>query len=129
MNLGIKGRVAMVAAASKGIGRACAEALAAEGCRVAICARNPDTLAETAAALTERGAEVLATPVDVSSASDLDRWVSAVQTSFGACDILITNTGGPPAARFLDLTDAQWQSGVDATLLNVVRLCRARWRR
>lgn len=125
MDLGLKGRVAMVAAASKGIGKACAEALAAEGCRVAICARNPDTLAKTAEQLSERGVEVLATPVDVASADELDRWVAAVQSRFGGCDILITNTGGPPAARFLDLTDAQWQTGIDATLLNVVRLCRA----
>lgn len=63
--------------------------------------------------------------VDVSAVADLDRWVLATNERFGGCDILITNTGGPPAARFLDLSDAQWQSGVDSTLMNVVRLCRA----
>ena len=125
MNLQITGRVAMIAAASKGIGKACAEALAEEGCPLALCARNAEALEATAHELRSRGADVLTTLVDVGVAADLERWVAAVESRFGGCDILITNTGGPPAARFLDLSEADWQHGIDATLLNVVRLCRA----
>ena len=125
MDLGIGGRVAMIAAASKGIGKACAQTLAREGCKLSICARGGDALQQTADELQAAGADVLSMVVDVAQAGDLDRWVAATQDRFGAVDILITNTGGPPAARFLDLTEDQWQSGIDSTLLNVVRLCRA----
>jgi len=115
MDLGIAGRVAMVAAASKGLGRAVAEALAAEGCRLSVCSRTmPDDL---------KG-DVLSVACDVTKASDLQRWFDATIERFGQVDILVTNTGGPPAAPFVNLSDEQWQSGVDGTLMNVVRLSR-----
>jgi 3-oxoacyl-[acyl-carrier protein] reductase len=114
MDLGIANRVAMVAAASKGLGRAIAEALAAEGCRLSICARNaPEPVGE----------DSLSVACDVSKAEDLKRWFDATVERFGKVDILVTNTGGPPAAPFLKLTEEQWRSGIDSTLLNVVRLC------
>jgi 3-oxoacyl-[acyl-carrier protein] reductase len=122
MDLGIRNRVAMVAAASKGLGRAMAEALAAEGVRVSLCSRSLETLQPVVEAI---GTEIaLGTACDVSNAGDLHRWFEATIARFGQVDILITNTGGPPAATFLKLSEEQWRSGIDSTLMNVVRLCR-----
>lgn len=126
MEFGIAGRVAMVAAASKGIGKAAAMGLAEEGCRVSICARTPESL-EIARHDLEGvvGPEdVLTVPADVSNPRDLENWYQRTVDRFGTVDILVTNTGGPPAAKFLALTDAQWELGVQSTLMNVVRLCR-----
>ena len=121
MDLGISGKVAMVAAASKGIGFAVAKALAAEGCRVSICSRNQEALGNAA---TEIGGTVRGYVADVSSHSDLDHWVSATTSELGAPEILVTNTGGPPAGGIDAMTDEQWQVGIDSTLMNVVRLVR-----
>jgi 3-oxoacyl-[acyl-carrier protein] reductase len=116
----------MVAAASKGIGRAVALALAREGCRVSMCARNPEALQNTRReiAATAGDDNTAAVCADVSIASDIERWFLETEKSLGAPDILVTNTGGPPARRFLELTDEQWQAGVDSTLMNVVRMVR-----
>jgi 3-oxoacyl-[acyl-carrier protein] reductase len=126
MELGLSGRVAMVAAASKGIGKAVALGLAEEGCRVSLCARNPETLDEARRDIESYIGpnDVLAVPADVSSQEDLKRWFDKTVERFGTVDILVTNTGGPPAAKFMALSDEQWQSGVDSTLMNIVRLCR-----
>lgn len=103
----------MVAAASKGLGRAIAEALGAEGCKLSICARTaPEPIGDS-----------LNIACDVSKADDLKRWFDQTVERFGQADILVTNTGGPPAAPFLKLTEEQWRSGIDSTLMNVVRLC------
>ncbi|MFN7929711.1 MAG: SDR family NAD(P)-dependent oxidoreductase [Blastocatellia bacterium] len=112
MNLGLKNRVAMIAAASKGIGKACALALAAEGCKVSICARN---LLELDIASDEIGmhGDVLVVPADVSNPADLAHWHIRTLERFGHVDILVTNTGGPPVSRFMDLTDEQWHAGVE----------------
>jgi 3-oxoacyl-[acyl-carrier protein] reductase len=123
MKLDLQGRVAMIAAASKGIGKACALALAAEGCKVSLCARNAEEL-EKARAEAAQHAEVLAVVTDVSAKPDLERWYQETTATFGQVDILITNTGGPPVSRFTQLSDEQWIAGVDSTLLNVVRLSR-----
>jgi 3-oxoacyl-[acyl-carrier protein] reductase len=112
MDLGIRNRVAMVAAASKGLGRAIAQSLAAEGCRLSVCSRSAPDFGD------------LSVACDVSKAEDLQRWYDATIERFGQVDILVTNTGGPPAATFLKLTEEQWQSGIDSTLMNVIRLCR-----
>jgi 3-oxoacyl-[acyl-carrier protein] reductase len=124
MDLGIHNRVAMVAAASKGLGRAIAEALAAEGCRLSICSRSLESLEEAKQAIEATGAEVLPVACDVSKQDDLQRWFDETLRRFGKVDILVTNTGGPPAAPFLKLTEELWQSGIDSTLMNVIRLCR-----
>lgn len=121
MDLGITGKIAMVAAASKGIGLAVAKALAAEGCQISICARSEDTL-EAAAA--EIGPDTRSYVVDVSNAEDLEWWFEQTKTDLGAPDILVTNTGGPPAGKFTEMTDEQWQTGFDSTLINVVRMVR-----
>jgi 3-oxoacyl-[acyl-carrier protein] reductase len=112
MDLGINGRVAMVAAASKGLGRAIAEALAAEGCRLSVCSRSGPDFGD------------LSVACDVSNPADLQRWYDATIERLGQVDILVTNTGGPPAAPFLKLTEEQWASGIESTLMNVIRLCR-----
>ena len=112
MDFGIRNRVAMVAAASKGLGRAIAESLAREGCRLSLCSRSGPDFGD------------LSVACDVSNAEDLQRWYDETIARFGQVDILVTNTGGPPAAPFLKLTEEQWASGVESTLMNVVRLCR-----
>lgn len=122
MELGIRNRVAMVAAASKGLGRAMAEALAAEGCKVSLCSRSLDSLQPVVDAIGTDHA--LGVACDVSRAEDLTRWYETTIARFGQVDILITNTGGPPAAPFLELSEEQWKDGIDSTLMNVVRLCR-----
>lgn len=124
MDLGIRGKVAMVAAGSRGLGRAAAEALAGEGCAVSLCGRDETALHTARAALESQGVRALATTADVSSAADLARWHEATRKALGPVDILVTNTGGPKAATFEGLTDTDWEAGVASTLLNVVRLCR-----
>lgn len=121
MDLGIAGKVAMVCAASKGIGLAIARELAAEGCRVSICGRHEDTL-ETAS--NQIPGEVRSYVVDVADSEDLEWWVEQTRTDLGSVGILVTNTGGPPAGALDTLTDAQWEDGFEGTLLNIVRLCR-----
>jgi 3-oxoacyl-[acyl-carrier protein] reductase len=126
MDLGIAGRVAMVAAASKGIGRAAAMSLLGEGCRVSVCARTGE---EIDAAREEMAAaapitEVFGFRCDVSKPDDISAWHAATVSRLGAVDILVTNTGGPPAARFLELTEEQWRQGIEGVLFNVVRLSR-----
>jgi len=123
MDLGIKDRVAMVAAASKGVGKACAMALAREGCKVSICARSAEELEKTRSEI-EAGGEAISVIADVSSASDLEAWYQRTIDRFGHVDILVTNTGGPPVKRFMELSDESWLSGVESTLMNVVRLSR-----
>ena len=124
MDLGIRGKVAMVAAGSKGLGRAAALALGAEGCAVSLCGRGAEALEATRKELEALGVRALAVAADVSSAADLARWHGATVAALGPVDILVTNTGGPKAATFDHLSDADWNSGVDSTLLNVVRMTR-----
>src|SRR5947207_3188773 len=113
MQFDLQGRVAMIAAASKGIGKACALALAAEGCKVSLCARNAEEL-EKARAGAAQHAEALAVVTDVSAKQDLEQWYQQTVAAFGQVDILVTNTGGPPVSRFMQLSDEQWLAGVDS---------------
>lgn len=127
MDLGLRGKTALVTAASKGLGKAAAMALAREGARVAICARSEAVDAasdEIRAALRAEGgsAEVLAIRGDVGAQKDVDRMVSETLRHFGRIDILVLNAGGPPPGNFLDFTPADWQSAVDLTLMSAVRL-------
>ncbi len=124
MDLGIRGKVAMVAAGSKGLGRAAALALAAEGCAVSICGRGAEALAATRAELEALGVATFTASVDVAKAEDLQRWHAESVAALGPVDILITNTGGPKAATFDNLSDEDWAAGVDSTLMNVVRMTR-----
>jgi 3-oxoacyl-[acyl-carrier protein] reductase len=125
MDLGLKGKAAIVAAASKGIGRACARGLAAEGARVAICARSADELGKTAEAIrAETSAEVLALPTDVRKPDEIRALVARAVDAFGGVDILVTNAGGPPAGHFGQLTDTDFQAAFELNLLSTVRMIR-----
>src|SRR6476659_9392262 len=113
MDLGLKNKVALVVASSRGLGRAVAEELAAEGASLLLCARDAETLAEPAAAIAESsGAHVLAVPADVTVIDDIKRLVEAGIERFGQIDILITNAGGPPAGTFEKLTREQWDDAI-----------------
>lgn len=119
MDLGIGGQVAMVAAGSKGIGFAIAKMLIEEGCRVSLCGRTEETVRSAAESIGAHGYVC-----DVSKAEDLGRWYGQTSQDLGTPTIVITNTGGPPAGSLDQMTDEQWQSGFDSTLMNVVRLVR-----
>ena len=126
MDLGLTGKVALVTAASKGMGKASAMGLAAEGARVVMCARTESdlkTAAEDIRAKTK--AEVLAVPADVTKKDDVAALVDRATKTFGHIDILVANAGGPPRGYFEDMTDEQWQGAFDVSLLSVVRLVRA----
>ena len=125
METGLKNRVAVVAASSQGIGRATAEAFAAEGCKVAMCARNAEALEAAAAQI--RGkykAEVFASAVDVTNEAAVQSFVKSVAGKFGSVDICVTNAGGPPAKRFLAATVEEWRQALDANLLSAVYFAR-----
>jgi len=125
MNLGLKNRVALVAASSQGIGRATAEAFAAEGCRVAMCARNPETLQVAAANIRQQyNAEVLAEAFDVTDPPAVARFVAVVAAKFGGVDICVTNAGGPPAKGFLAASLDEWQRALELNFLSTVYFAR-----
>jgi 3-oxoacyl-[acyl-carrier protein] reductase len=125
MESGLKNRVAIVAASSQGIGRATAEAFAAEGCRVAMCARNAETL-HTAARQIEKqyNTEVFALPLDVTDEKAVHDFVEEVVSKFGTVDICVTNAGGPPAKGFLAASVEEWRKAVDANFLSTVYFAR-----
>lgn len=125
MDLGLKNRVAIIAASSQGIGRATAEAFAAEGCRVAMCARNAQSLQQAAEKIRKHyRVEVFAEPVDVTDADAVHRFVDAVADKFGSTDICVTNAGGPPAKGFLAATIDEWRKAVEANFLSTVYFAR-----
>jgi 3-oxoacyl-[acyl-carrier protein] reductase len=125
MDLGLKNKVALVAASSQGLGRAVAEELAAEGASLVLCSRDAKTLTETAASIADKtNAHVLAVPADVTKIDDIKRVVDSGIERFGRIDILVTNAGGPPAGRFDQLTREQWDDAIRLTLLSAVELAR-----
>lgn len=125
MNLGIKDRVALVAASSQGIGRATAEAFAAEGCRIAMCARNPSTLEAAAEKIRkEHDANVCAKALDVTDPEAVKHFVASVADRLGSVDICVTNAGGPPAKGFLAATLEDWHHAIDANFLSTVYFAR-----
>lgn len=126
MNLGLQGKVALVAAASRGLGRAVAEELAAEGAALVLCARNADDLRATCAAIEDAaGVPVLGVPADLAEPAAAARVVEAGLLRFGRVDVLVTNAGGPPAGTFEHLTPAMWEAATRLLLTNAVELTRA----
>ena len=126
MDLGLSHKVALVTAASRGLGAATALAFAREGARVAICGRTQETLTTTSHHIAqETGAEVLAVTADVSKAADVTRLVNATVDRFGRLDILAINAGGPPSGNFMDLDASAWEQATQLTLMSAVRLCYA----
>src|SRR5260221_3682080 len=125
MDLGLKGKVALVAAASKGLGRAVAHELAAEGARLAICARDAGALEAAAREIAAAtGAEVLAHPADVSQPKAIAAFVDAALERFGRVDVLVTNSGGPPPGRFQAHDAAAWPKDAQLTLFAPVEVAR-----
>jgi 3-oxoacyl-[acyl-carrier protein] reductase len=121
METELRSRVAIVAASSQGIGRATAEAFAAEGCRLAICARNRQALDAVAEGIRNRyKTEVLAEPFDVADADAVRDFVNAVVHKFGSADICVTNAGGPPAKGFLATTIDEWNRAVEVNFMSTV---------
>lgn len=126
MDLQLHDKIALVTAASKGLGKAVALRLAQEGAHVAICARSEEHLARTAAEIgAQTGRQALAIPADVSDPAAVDALVKATIERFGRIDILVINAGGPPPGQFLDLTPDHWEAATRLTLMSAVRLCYA----
>ncbi len=123
MDLGLKGKVALVAAASKGLGRAVAEELAAEGCRVVICARDAEVLNRTAEEISEKySAEVLPVVADVSNSAGIRALHATATDKFGPIDIVVTNAGGPPPGKFEEIPLDEWERAFHLTLMSAVEL-------
>ncbi len=126
MDLGLQGKVALVAAASKGLGYGIARALAREGAQVSICSRTQADVEAAAKKLhDETGAEVIATACDVSKPADIQTWVDNTIAQWGIIDALLVNAGGPPPGLMKDITDEQWQAAFELTLMSTVRMIRA----
>ena len=120
------GKVVLVGGASRGLGYACARAFAREGARLAIVSRDGEAIDAAAASIAaETGSETVAVAADLSTATGVKRFVDAALRRFGGIDVLVTNTGGPPAGPFAAHDDAAWQEAFDGLLMSVVRLCRA----
>lgn len=125
MDLGLKGRVAVVLAASSGIGRGIATVLAQEGCNLAICARNGARLESVAEEIrTATGVRVLAEVADVADAASLDSFFDRVLGVYGNVDILVNNSGGPPPGKSMNLTEHHYQSAFELVLMSKIRACR-----
>jgi 3-oxoacyl-[acyl-carrier protein] reductase len=126
MDLGIAGKVALVGASGHGLGLATAERLAMEGCRVALCDLDEESLEAARARLesAEPGVEVGAWRVNLTDSDDIDALITNVEQELGGIDILVTNSGGPPPGQFDDATDEHWIAGYELTFLSAVRLIR-----
>jgi 3-oxoacyl-[acyl-carrier protein] reductase len=123
MNFGIKGKIALVTASTRGLGRGCADQLAAEQCRVAICSRNEDSARQAAEAISARtGTQVLGFTADMGREEEIDRLVQQVQSSMGNPDILVTNAGGPPPGTFESTSIQDYQKAIDLNLMSAVHL-------
>ena len=125
MDLALDGHVALVTGASRGIGKGIAAALAAEGCKLAICARGQETLEETAATLRASGAEVCAIARDVTEPDAAAHVAAAAIAAYGRLDILVNNVGGNNRTPFPEQSDAEWAEVIGANLLSGVRMTRA----
>lgn len=126
MDLELSGRVAIVGGASRGLGRACAEALAAEGAVLMLCSRAPEPLAQTAGEIADRyGTEVACHAGDLGGIRTADELVAATVARFGGLDVLVNNSGGPQLATAVGATEAHWDDALQRSLLCFVRTCRA----
>jgi 3-oxoacyl-[acyl-carrier protein] reductase len=125
MDLGLKGKVALVTASSEGLGLACALRLAEAGCSVAICARRPDVLQHAQNEIkSATGSEVLAVPADLTEAEAIQSLVKTVHAWCGRIDVLVANTGHIPYGGLFELDDSQWHRAFDLLLMSMIRLSR-----
>lgn len=126
MNLGLNGKRALVMAASRGLGYACARALAAEGCNLVICSRDESRIRAAAETIArETGVQVHAVPSDVSGEREAHRLVEIAVSQLGGLDIVVHNAGGPPAGDTASMTEAQWQKAFEQNMLSLVRVVNA----
>ena len=125
MDLGLSGKIALVAASSRGLGRAVAEELAREGASLVLCARGGDALRATAESIREGGADVVEVVADLAEPAGRERVIAAAMERFGRVDVLVTNGGGPPAGPFEAHSAAAWAEAVRQNLDSVVELTRA----
>jgi 3-oxoacyl-[acyl-carrier protein] reductase len=125
LNTGLKNKVALVTAASRGLGFAVARGLLREGARVMLSSSNARNLERAASELKREGLTSFATfPADLGNREQIEHLVAATVEKFGGVDLLFTSCGGPPAGASLEITDVQWQRGFETILISVVRLCR-----
>src|SRR6266540_42673 len=125
MDLGLKDKVAIVGGASKGLGRACAEVLATEGVRVAVCSRTRADLERAAQEIRDgTGTDVLALAGDLDRHETIRELIATTVERFGRLDILVNNSGGPPLARAASATEEQWATALQRSLLFFARMCR-----
>jgi 3-oxoacyl-[acyl-carrier protein] reductase len=128
MDLGLGGRVAIVCAASQGLGKATAQGLFDEGAHVVICSRDAGRLQEAAGEIVRKAPTVRARVVpivaDVTKPQQIKDLVAATVNEFGRIDILVTNAGGPPVASFPDLDDSKWEQGISLNLMSTIRCIR-----
>ena len=124
MDLQLRGKVAMLTGASRGLGRAMAQALAAEGVRLSICGRGVEALEQAAAQFKAGGAEVLAQPADVCDPSALQSWTQATVKQFGGVDILVNNAGGARVGTLNQVSEEAWQQAFEVNFFSAVRLSR-----
>ena len=125
MDFGLKGRVAIIAAASSGLGEATALELAAEGAQVAINGRNEETLKSAADRIqSATGQNVLAVPGDVRDEAHIRRLISETKSKFGSVDVVVANAGGPPAGFFDDFQAQQYRDAVELNLISAINLCK-----
>jgi 3-oxoacyl-[acyl-carrier protein] reductase len=125
MDLGLKGKVAMVGGASRGLGYAVAEALAREGALVSMSSTTPASIETAATRIASTGAEVFAMPVDVRDADHIAAWGHKTIERFGGVDLLFTNAGGPPSGPAIGFDDRAWQEAIDLLLFSTLRMVRA----
>jgi 3-oxoacyl-[acyl-carrier protein] reductase len=126
VNLGLEGKVALVAAASRGLGKAVAMQLAREGADVAICARSAGDVERASSSIRRAtGRDVLPVVADVTTAEGVEYFASTASERFGRADVLVLNAGGPPPGQFRDFDAQDWEDAVDLTLMSAVRLCYA----
>jgi 3-oxoacyl-[acyl-carrier protein] reductase len=125
MDLGLKGKVAMVAGASRGLGFAVAEALAREGAVVSISSSNQASIDEAAKRLAASGGQALGAAVDVRNGDQIAAWARKPIERFGGIDLLFTNGGGPPSGAAISFDDAAWQNAIDLLLFSALRMVRA----
>jgi 3-oxoacyl-[acyl-carrier protein] reductase len=126
MDLGLKGKRALVLAASRGLGYACARGLAQEGCHLVICSRDEARIRAAADQIRkDTGAKVEPLVADVSSPAEADRLVGAAVSAYGGLEILVHNAGGPPAGGFAAVNEAQWKQAFEQNLMSLVRIVAA----
>jgi 3-oxoacyl-[acyl-carrier protein] reductase len=124
VELGLKGKVAVVTGGTEGIGKATALLLAREGATVAICSRNQERVDSVGAQLRETGAQVLALSADMGKAADIERFMQAVVDQFGRIDILVNNAGTSKRGAFLELTDEEWSADIELKVFGAIRCSR-----